>query len=94
MCFNLLQHFFQGAFFFTAEHYSMRLPKFVSLMHLEFYYGLVKVFINDLDTGVESIMFADDTKLGGDVESLKGNETLQKDLKELKGRIITKCMKF
>lgn len=49
---------------------------FFSLMHIEFDYVLFKVFINDLDTGVESIMFADDTKLGGAVQSLKGNETL------------------
>ncbi|KAJ7408938.1 RNA-directed DNA polymerase from mobile element jockey-like protein [Pitangus sulphuratus] len=36
------------------------------------------IFINDLDTGLEGILrkFAEDTKLGGAVDSLKGREVL------------------
>lgn len=39
-------------------------------------------FINDPDTGVEHMRrrFADDTKLGGDVESLKSREALERSL--------------
>ncbi|KAK4815701.1 hypothetical protein QYF61_006684 [Mycteria americana] len=38
------------------------------------------VLLNDLDTGVEHTLsnFADDTKLGGAVDSLRGTETLQR----------------
>lgn len=72
----------------------MRLLNFFSLMHIEFDYVLFKVFISNLDTGVECVIFADDAKLGRAVESLKGNETLQKDLKILKGGIMTNLMKF
>jgi len=43
---------------------------------------LFNIFINDLDAGVECTITtsAGDTKLGDAVESLEGQETLQKDL--------------
>ncbi|KAF4790485.1 hypothetical protein TURU_140640 [Turdus rufiventris] len=48
-------------------------------------------FINDLDTGLEEIprKFANDRKLGGAVDSLKGREALQKDLDKLESWAIT-----
>ncbi|KAK4832303.1 hypothetical protein QYF61_021702 [Mycteria americana] len=38
--------------------------------------------------------FANDTKLGGAVDSLKGREVLQRDLDRLESWAITNCMKF
>ncbi|KAJ7408366.1 rna-directed dna polymerase from mobile element jockey-like [Willisornis vidua] len=59
--------------------------------------GLFNLFINDLDTGLEGILnkFADDTKLGGAVDSLKGREALQRDdLEKFKDWAIINHMKF
>ncbi|KAJ7409654.1 RNA-directed DNA polymerase from mobile element jockey-like protein [Willisornis vidua] len=57
---------------------------------------LSNIFVNNLDAGLEGILskFADGTKLAGAVDSLKGRETLHRDLDKLKGCAITNCMKL
>lgn len=54
------------------------------------------VFLNDVDMWIKCTLskFAVSTNLGRAVDSLKGRETLQRDLNRLCSRIITRCMKF
>ncbi|GAB0207904.1 mitochondrial enolase superfamily member 1 [Grus japonensis] len=54
------------------------------------------VSINDLDVGLEGVVskFADDTKLGGAVDSVEGGEALPRDLDRLENWAITNCMRF
>ncbi|GAB0199179.1 mitochondrial enolase superfamily member 1 [Grus japonensis] len=48
------------------------------------------------DPGLEGVVskFADDTKLGGAVDSIEGGEALQKDPDRLENWAITNCMRF
>ena len=57
---------------------------------------LFNIFINNLEAGVECTInkFADDIKLGGAVDSLEGEEALQRNLDRLEHWAMINGMKF